>query len=269
MLPPLAMAFWRWAVALVVLAPFALGPMLRERDTIRRHWKILIVLGVLGVGSFNTLAYIGLGSTTATNGLLLNSSIPVLIVALGWMFFAEPATPRQGLGVAVSLCGVLAIIAKGDLGQLLALRLNPGDLWVFSAMVSWAFYTLLLRRRPAKLSSIAFMGITVLIGLLANLPLYLGELAYGAHAKLNAASLGAIAYLGVFPSVLAYLFWNKAVREVGANRAGLFSHLMPVFGSLLAFLFLGESLRGYHLVGFALILGGILLANVSAPAPEN
>jgi drug/metabolite transporter (DMT)-like permease len=252
-----------------VLAPFALGPMLRERETILRNWKILIVLGVLGVGCFNTLAYIGLASTTATNGLLLNSSIPVLIVALGWIFFGQHVTPRQGVGVALSLCGVLAIIAKGDPEQLLELRLNPGDLWVFSAMVAWAFYTLLLRRRPAALSAIAFMGVSVLIGLAANLPLYLGELASGAHATLNAASLGAIAYLGVFPSVLAYLCWNRAVQQVGPNRAGLFSHLMPVFGTLLAVVFLGESLRAYHFAGFALILAGIVLANVSPPAPEN
>jgi uncharacterized membrane protein len=143
----------RWVVAFSLLLPFALGPMLLERETIRRHWKMLVVLGVLGVGSFNTLVYIGLGSTTATNGLLLNSSIPVLIVALGWMFFGQHVTPRQGLGIVLSLCGVVAIISKGNLQQLLGLQLNPGDLWAFSAMVTWALYTLLLRRRPAKLSA--------------------------------------------------------------------------------------------------------------------
>lgn len=258
------MAFWRWAVAFSLLLPFALGPMLRERETIRRHWKMLIVLGVLGVGSFNTLIYIGLGSTTATNGLLLNSSIPVLIVALGWIFFGQHVTPRQGLGIALSLCGVVAIISKGNLQQLLGLQLNHGDLWAFSAMVTWALYTLLLRRRPANLSAIAFLGITMLIGLLANVPFYLAELAAGAHAELNAASLGAIAYMGVFPSVIAYLFWNRAVAEVGASRAGLFTHLMPVFGSLLAFLFLDEALRAYHFAGFGLILAGIALATSSA-----
>ena len=263
-LPPLAMAFWRWAVAFTVLLPFSIAPMLRERATIARHWRILIVLGVLGVGSFNTLIYIGLGSTTATNGLLLNSSIPVLIVALGWMFFAQHVTRRQGLGIALSLCGVVTVIGKGNLGQLLGLHLNPGDLWAFSAMVSWALYTLLLRRRPAKLSPIAFLGITMLIGLLANLPFYLAELASGAHAKISVASLGAIAYMGVFPSVIAYLFWNRGVAEVGASRAGLFTHLMPVFGSVLAFLFLGEQLRTYHFAGFGLILSGIALATSSA-----
>ena len=263
-LPPLAMAFWRWIVAFCVLLPFALGPMLRERETIVRHWRMLIVLGVLGVGSFNTLVYIGLGSTTATNGLLLNSSIPVLIVTIGWIFFGQRVTARQGLGVAVSLCGVVSIISRGELRQLLELRLNSGDLWAFSAMVSWALYTLLLRRRPADLSAIAFLGITVLIGLLANLPFYIAELASGARASINAASLGAIAYMGVFPSVIAYLFWNRAVAEVGASRAGLFTHLMPVFGSILAYFFLDEQLRLYHFAGFALILGGIALATTGA-----
>ncbi len=262
-LPPLAMAFWRWAVAFAVLAPFALGPMLRERKAIRRHWKMLIVLGILGVGSFNTLVYIGLRTTTATNGLLLNSSIPVLIVAIGWLFFRQHVMARQALGIAVSLAGVLAIIGKGDPRHFLELQLNPGDLWAFSAMVSWALYTLLLRRRPAELTPIAFLGITVLIGLLFNLPFYAGELASGVHTRINAASLGAIAYQGVFPSVIAYLFWNRAVAEVGASRAGLFTHLMPVFGSLLAWFFLGEQLHPYHFAGFALILAGIILATVS------
>ncbi len=265
-LPPLAMAFWRWALAFAVLLPFALRAMLRERATIARHWKMLIVLGVLGVGTFNTLVYIGLGSTTATNGLLLNSSIPVLIVAIGWLFFGQHVVPRQALGIAVSLCGVLAIIGKGDLRQFVELRLNHGDLWAFSAMVSWALYTLLLRRRPAELTPIAFLGITVLVGLLANLPFYLAELASGAHVKINAASLGAIAYQGVFPSVLAYLFWNRGVAEVGASRAGLFTHLMPVFGSVLAWFFLGEQLHAYHFAGFALILAGIMLATAGRRA---
>ena len=258
-LPPLALAFWRWLFAFVILLPFALRPMLRERAAIARHWRMLIVLGVLGVGSFNTLLYIGLGTTTATNALLLNSSIPVLIAAIGWMFFGERITPRQACGIAISLAGVVAIVAKGDAGHLLGLQVNPGDLWAFAAMVSWALYTLLLRRRPG-LTAMAFLGITVLIGLLANLPFYLAEIASGAHVRVAPGSASAVAYMAIFPSVLAYMFWNRAVAEVGAARSGLFGHLMPVFGSVLAYLFLGEQLHVYHFAGFALILCGIVLA---------
>jgi drug/metabolite transporter (DMT)-like permease len=248
LMPPVTLASWRWGVALCVLLPFALGPMIRERAILRRRWKILLVLGVLGVGSFNTLVYIGLSSTTATNGLLLNSAIPVLIVLLGWLFLGQRVTLRQALGILVSLCGVAAIVFKGELGQLLELRLSQGDLWVFAAMVVWAVYTLLLRRTPAGLSPIAFLGVTVAIGFAANLPFL-------------------IAYVGVFPSVIAYLFWNRAVAEVGARRSGMFVHLMPVFGALLAYAFLGESLHGYHLAGIALILAGITLA--AAPGSQS
>jgi drug/metabolite transporter (DMT)-like permease len=258
--PPITLAFWRWSVALCVLLPFALKPMVRERDAIRRHWKMLVVLGVMGVGTFNTLVYIGLGSTTATNGILLNSAIPVLIVLLAWTFLGERVSRLQALGVAVSLAGVAAVVFRGDPAGLMRLQWNTGDLWVFAAIVSWAVYTLMLRRRPREVGALAFLGVTVAVGLAANLPFFLAELATGARMELNRASVGAIAYTGVFPSVLAYLFWNRAVADVGPARAGMFLHLMPVFGAVLAMLFLGETLHLYHAAGFALILLGIVLA---------
>ncbi|OGA77641.1 MAG: multidrug transporter [Betaproteobacteria bacterium RIFCSPLOWO2_12_FULL_66_14] len=265
--PPIALAFWRWTVALCVLLPFALQPMLRERETILRHWKMLVLLGVMGVGSFNTLVYIGLGSTTATNGILLNSAIPAIIVLLGWLFMGQRVSRLQTLGIVVSMAGVAAIIFRGDLSGALQLQVNGGDIWVFAAVVSWAVYTLLLRRRPAGIGSLAFLGTTMAVGWAANLPFFLAELATGARTELNLASVAAIAYTGVFPSVLAYLFWNRAVAEVGPARAGMFVHLMPVFGALLAVVFLGETLHLYHAAGFALILAGIVLAT-RTPTPD-
>ena len=262
-LPPLAMAFWRWAIAFLVLLPFACMPMWRQRAVIARDWKILLLLGVLGAGSFNTLVYIGLGYTTATNALLLNSSIPVLIAGIGWLFMGQAVSLRQAAGILISLCGVAAIIFRGELAQLLAMHFNTGDIWVFAAMIVWAAYTLLLKRRPAGLDPLPFLGVTVFVGAVANLPFYLGELASGAPAMWTAASFGAITYFGIFPSVIAYLCWNRAVAEVGPTRSGLFIHLMPVFGTLLAIAFLDESFHSFHAAGFALILSGIIVA--SAP----
>jgi drug/metabolite transporter (DMT)-like permease len=262
-LPPLAMAFWRWAVALFVLLPFALVPMWRQRAIIAREWKVLVLLGVLGAGSFNTLVYIGLGSTTATNALLLNSSIPVLIAGIGWLFMAQKVSPRQAAGIFVSLCGIATIIFQGEAAQLLALRFNPGDIWVFAAIVVWAIYTLLLKHRPADLAPLPFLAATVLVGAAANLPFYLAELAGGAKALWSTASFAAITYFGIFPSVIAYLCWNRAVAEIGPTRSGVFIHLMPVFGTVLAILFLDESFHAFHAAGFALILAGIVVASAA------
>lgn len=262
-LPPLAMAFWRWALAFLVLLPFAASPMWRQRVIIAREWKILAVLGVLGAGSFNTLVYIGLGSTTATNALLINSSIPVLIAGIGWLFMAQKVSPRQAVGILVSLLGVASIIFRGEVSQLLEFRINAGDVWVFSAMFVWAAYTLLLKRRPADLEPLPFLAATILIGATANLPFYLADLARGAQAHWSWASFAAVAYFGIFPSVIAYLFWNRAVAEVGPTRAGVFVHLMPVFGTLLAIQFLGETFHAYHAFGFSLILAGIVITSIA------
>ncbi|MFM9972681.1 MAG: DMT family transporter [Burkholderiales bacterium] len=268
-LPPLAMAFWRWTLASTVLLPFAAAPLWRQRAVIAREWKILLVLGVLGAGSFNTLVYVGLGSTTATNALLLNSSIPVLIAGIAWLFMGQKVGLRQAAGIAVSLVGVATIIFRGDLTHLLDLHINPGDIWVFAAMVVWALYTLLLKRRPADLTPLPFLATTIFIGTLANLPFYLVDLARGAQAHWSIASFTAVTYFGVFPSVIAYLFWNKAVAEVGPTRAGIFIHLMPVFGTLLAVLFLDETFHAFHALGFALILIGILVASVAEKQPAR
>jgi drug/metabolite transporter (DMT)-like permease len=261
LMSPVAMAFWRWLAALVILLPFVAGPMRREWPAIRRSWKILAVLGVLGVGAFNTLTYTGLKYTTATNGALLNSVIPILIIAISFVFFRERVTWRKGAGVLVSLAGVATIISRGDAQTLLHLRLNPGDLWVLAAMVGWALYTVCLRWRPAHLSSRAFTGSLIAIGVAAILPVFAWDYALGHRSSWNGITLASVAYFAIFPSVLAYFFWNAAVARVGAERAGLFLHLMPVFGAGLSMAFLGESLLPFHFAGAALIFSGIFIAS--------
>ena len=264
---PIAMSFWRWLAAFVLLLPFVVRPLIAEWPAIRRHWKILSLLGVIGVCAFNTLTYTGLKYTTATTGVLLNSVIPILVIAIGFVFLREPVSARQVCGVVTSLAGVLAIITQGELETLRHLRLNPGDLWVLGAMLCWAVYTICLRWRPRELSSMAFTGSLIAIGVAALLPIFAWDYESGQRTAWSAKTLGAVTYWAVFPSVLAYFFWNAGVARVGAERASTFLYLMPVFGALLAAIFLRESLFWYHYVGAVLIFSGILIASRARPAP--
>ena len=260
---PVAMAFWRWVAAFVILLPFVIRPIVREWRVIRRSWGVLTILGVLGVGLFNVFTYTGLKYTTATNGVLLNSVIPILIIAIGVTFLREPLGARQAAGVVTSLAGVVAIVARGDPGRLFQLELNPGDLWILGGMVCWAWYTVLLRRRPRELSSRAVTGAVVAIGLLVLIPTFAWDYGQGHRTLWGPVTWAAVAYFGIFPSVLAYFFWNAAVARVGAARAGAFLHLMPLFGALLAWGFLGESLLWYHYAAAVLIFAGLYI--VSGP----
>jgi drug/metabolite transporter (DMT)-like permease len=258
---PIAMAFWRWLAALVILLPFVLRPMIREWPAIRRSWKILAVLGIIGVGAFNTLTYTGLKYTTATNGVLLNSVIPILVIAINVVFLREPLNARQAMGVLTSLAGVMTIVAHGELETLRHLRLNPGDLWVLGAMLGWAIYTVCLRWRPRELSSVAFTGVIIAIGVAALLPVFAWDYETGHRTQWGVVTAGAVLYFAIFPSVLAYFFWNTAVARVGAERASTFLHLMPLFGAVLAAIFLGESLLWYHYLGALLIFSGLFIAS--------
>jgi len=253
----MAMTFFRWLFAVVILAPFALPHVRRDLPKLRRHWKTMVALGAIGVGTHNALAYLGLNYTTATNGVILNSFIPVMIVAIAWIFLRERLAPLQMIGVAVSLGGVLTILSQGSLAVLAAFRLNGGDLLVILSMAMWSAYTIALRWRPPGLSMLSFLFVLAVVGDLCVLPLWLGEMALGRHIVWTPTTFVALLSVATFSSVLAYIFWNKGVEEVGAQVAGLFVHLMPVFGVVLAWLFLGEQLRVYHVVGIALILTGI------------
>jgi drug/metabolite transporter (DMT)-like permease len=176
-------------------------------------------------------------------------------------------TGWQALGILISLAGVLVIIGRGDAGTLLARRFNPGDLWVLAAVASWALYSVCLRWRPAELKPLNFQATTMLIGMAILTPLYGWDLAHDRTVTVNVATVGSILYLALFPSILAYIFWNRAVAELGANRTGQFLHLMPVFGAVLSMIFLGERLYGFHAAGVALIALGIWLATVYGRKP--
>lgn len=262
---PFALSFWRWAVALVILLPFVWASLREQRALLRRHWPILLLLSVLGVVNFNTFVYIGLQRTTATNALITLSITPVLIVGLSFLLLRQTVSKWQALGILVSLVGVLVIVGRGDLHALLARQINPGDLWALAAVLSWALYSVCLRWRPAELKPLNFQATTMLLGLLILGPLYVWDLAQGHAIAFNATTVGSILYLALLPSILAYVFWNRAVAELGANRCGQFLHLMPAFGAVLSMIFLGERLYAFHAVGVVLIALGIWLATVYRP----
>lgn len=259
-IPPIALSFWRWTVALLILLPFVLRALRGQADIIRRHWAILSLLGVLGVANFNTFVYLGLQTTTATNAVLLVSTTPVMIVVLSFLLLGQVVERAQKVGVLLSLVGVAVIVSAGDPASLASVALNTGDLWVMAAVASWALYSVCLRWRPPGLDPLVFLAATMVTGLVPLLPLYLWDLEGGSRFTLDMAAIGAIGYVALFPSVLAYIFWNRGVEEFGANRTGQFLHLMPVFGTLLSTALLGEQLRFFHLAGIGLVASGILLA---------
>ena len=265
--PPLAMTFYRWLFAIVILAPFALPKLARDLPIVRRHWKALLGLGVVGVGTHNALAYLGLRYTTAVNGVILNSFIPVMIVALSWAFLRERLGALQVTGIGVSLAGVLTILSGGSLATLVLFRLNGGDLLIILSMAMWSVYTIALRFRPPGMHMLSFLFVIACIGDLAVLPLYALETALGQSMTWTPGGFVALAGIALFSSVLAYVFWNRGVESVGASVAGLFVHLMPVFGVVLAWLILDERLAAFHVAGIVLILCGIFITSRFAPVP--
>ncbi len=271
-IPPIGLAFWRWSVALLLLLVAARRPLAAEWRRIARAWPIVVPLGILGVGNFNMLVYVGLQDTTATNALLLQSACPAFIVAISAAVGAGRPAARQLAGIAVSLAGVAVILSRGAPGNLSALAVAPGDLWVLAAVVSWALYTLLLARRPAGVDPLALLAVLVAVGVLWIFPWYLLEIARGGRVRVDGTTVASVAYVAIFASVAAYGLWNAGVARVGASRAGVFLHLMPAFGSLLAIVALGESFRAFHAAGIALILAGVWLAGVArarkGPAPR-
>ena len=258
-IPPMALSFWRWAVALLILLGLAHRHLFSQRHLFRRYHRFILIQSILGVTGFNTLLYLAMQYTTAINAVLVNSCIPVLIVLFSWLLYRETMRMRQCLGVLVSLMGVLSIMAKGEIATLMQVSFNRGDLLVLAAAVVWALYSSNLKRYPQELHPLAYLTMINITGLLGIFPMYLLELHGGKTFTPNPATVTTILYVAVFASVLAFIFWNQAIRTIGAVKAGPFVHLMPVFSTVLAVLFLGETVTWYHAIGVLLIFGGIVM----------
>jgi len=257
--PPVTLAFWRWTIGLVFILALGHRQLRADLPALRRNWPMVVLLAALGIAAFNTLVYFGLRSTTAVNGLLLQSAMPLIILLCSFLLFRERPRRSQVIGVAVSIVGVMTIACRGDISVLVTLSVNRGDVLILIAVTCYALYSALLRKRP-PVRPFSFLAATFFLGALMLLPLYAMELLEGQHIAPRPSSYLAILYVAAFPGFLSYLFFNRGVELVGANRAGHFLHLMPVFGSALAVVFLGEAIRGFHIAGIVLIAGGILFA---------
>ncbi|MFP4350106.1 MAG: DMT family transporter [Thermodesulfobacteriota bacterium] len=256
--PPVGLAFCRWFFGFLFVLPFAVPHLRRDWPEVRRRWRVIVLLSFLGITCFNTMLYIGLHSTTAINAILIQSSMPVIIVIMSFLFFRETVTPIQALGILVSLIGMITIIARGDPSVLAELSLKRGDIWVFTAVFLYGAYSVLLRLRP-QIHPASLLAVLFGAGTLMLAPFFIWEMNTGLILHFNRITLLAVGYVAIFPSILSYLFYNRGVELVGANQAGLFIHLIPVFGTILAVLLLSERFMAFQGVGIALILSGIYL----------
>lgn len=258
MVPPFALAFGRWSLAALALAPFAWKHLRADRAILLAGWKMMLFLGLIGIAAFNGFAYVGLHHTTATNGLLLQAATPALVLLCDRLVFGDRPARAIVVAVSLSILGVVLIVLHGNPFALLSIGLNIGDLLVMCGIICWAIYTSLLRRRPAS-HPLSFLLVAFLIGMAAMAPLAAYEWHSGLRVVPAWGTVGAFVYIALFPSLFGYLLYNAAVHDLGAGPAGQTITLMPVFGALLAAVLLGEALYSYHLAGMALILGGIML----------
>ena len=258
---PVCLSLIRWSIAAVCLLPFALKPLLRDwRMYLAYRWYVLGT-AISGVALFNVLVYWGLQTTTATNGIILNAFIPFLVALLGHLFYRQHLSAMQLLGMLISFAGVLIVVSHGKLLTLLTLAVAPGDLMILVAILCWALYTVWLKAIPAHIHRAGLMLCQVMIALVFLLPLAIWEAQTTVSDLHQTQTWWILAYIGIFPSVIALLAYSKAVTLVGPVRTSLFIHAMPVFGSLLSTLVLHEKFHGYQLAGMLTIFTGIWLAN--------
>jgi drug/metabolite transporter (DMT)-like permease len=258
-IPPITLSVIRWSGACLILMPFAARHLIRDWPAIRKHAALLALLALTGFSAYNTMAYYGLHFTTAINGLLLQSVAPLFVALWSFVLFRDRLSLRQAAGICLSLAGVVVIVCHGSLEILLAVAFNRGDLWFVIALLIYAFYAAMLRVRP-QIHPLSFLAVGMGGGAILLLPAMALEIAAGPPMVFDYVTVLSLIYVCVFPSLLGYLFLNRGIELVGANRAAPFIHLVPVFGSVLAITLLGEHLQIYHAVGYALVFAGITIA---------
>jgi drug/metabolite transporter (DMT)-like permease len=255
---PISLNFWRWLVAVVVMAPFAVGAV--QWKLVRRHLGFYSLLALTGVVAFQSLVYLGLESTTAINAVLINAAGPLFFVLCSWILERDKAGARQIAGMLISFLGIVIIVCQGDVARLAQLEFHRGDLWILLAMPLWGVYSVLLKRCPPELRGTAFTFVIGIIGVTMLLPLY-GLYPMKRPAAIpGGMEIAAVLYVAIAASVIAFLCWNRGVAVVGANAAGFTLPLLPAFGTVLAIVLLGESFQAFHAAGFATILAGVGLA---------
>ena len=258
--PPITLTTIRWFGVFFILLPFAWSHLRRDWPAIRAHLPLMLFLSLIGFAFNNAISYWALQYTEALNALLIQSSGPLFVALWSLVLFGVRLTGAQLAGIAISLAGVLTIILRGDVTALAGIAFNKGDVMFASSLVSFGLYSALIPRRPV-MHQLSFISFTTCCGALMLVPAAIWEFFTGAVLQFDTLTLATLAYILIFPSTLAYLFFNRGVALIGPNRAAPFFHLVPVFGSAMAILLLGERLQMFHLLGYALVLAGVVIAS--------
>ena len=264
--PTTGLAFWGWTMAFVIFAPWALPSIIRQWRTIREHWPIITVLGVLGIGLFPHFLYGALGTTKSINVSLVNTATPAAIVALSWICFRNPVTWRLLVGMTASFVGVIIVIARGSLDVILGFEFVVGDIVMLIGIWVWAVYSVLLRYRPPDIDALTLLWAMMVPSLAVSGAIYFSEAIYPWRFDLIPENLVFVAYAGLFPTALAYVFYNAGVRALGPQVAGQFVFMLPIITAILAVIFLDETFELFHLISLLLVLGGLYFANARPQA---
>ena len=260
-IPPFTLNFYRWTFAWLILAPFTLKEIFKKKNYILNNIKLILILGITSITVFNSIVYYSLNFTQVISGVLMISTIPVMIIFFCWVFKIEKTNFYQILGVLFSLMGVVVIVTNADVNKLLNLNFNKGDLWMVVAMLSWAMYSALLRKKKFKLSQISLLQTIISAGLILLLPAYLIEMALGYRVNIHLPFILTLTYVVLFPGLASFFFWIKGISIIGSNRSGIFLHLMPIFSTIMAMLIFKEKFMTFHLIGAILIITGIILSS--------
>jgi drug/metabolite transporter (DMT)-like permease len=267
-IPPVTLAFLRWWLAFLIILPMAWKHLKRDWTAIRASLGTMIVISLTGVSAFTSLQYWSLEHTTALNTLLLQSAGPLFVATWSLVLLGVRLTLAQAIGVLMSLTGVLVILLHGDLTAIAKIDFNKGDLIFTVALLIFGLYSVMSSRRP-RIHDLSFVAFTFGCGSAVLIPALVAELLWRPVMELNAANLLSVLYVAVFPSTIAYLCYNRGVHLIGANRAAPFFHVVPVFGSVMAIIFLGETPRVFHFIGFVLVLTGVFVASRKASARSD
>ena len=259
-IPPFTLNFYRWLIAFLILFPFTYKKIFEGLEEIKNKIIPLSIMGFTSITIFNSIVYYSLNFTQVLNGVLMISTIPVLIIFFSSCFTSERIKFTQIIGVSTSLFGVLIIITKLEFNKLLNLNLNKGDLWILVAMISWATYSIMVKEKKINLSPFALLETLIFIGLLFLIPFYLYELYNAKYLNINVPVILTIGYVVLFAGIGAYIFWIGAIQLIGPSRSGIFLHLMPIFSSLMAIFLLGERLAIFHILGASFIIFGIFVS---------
>ncbi|WP_426094911.1 DMT family transporter [Flavobacterium sp. DSR2-3-3] len=260
-IPPVGLAFWRWTLAYIVLAPFAIKSTIKSFKIVKKHIRYLCITAVLGITIFNTLIYFAGKTTSAVNLSLIAISIPLFIVVLSRIIFKEKVSNIKIVGIATIITGVLILISKGSLQAILHINFTIGDLLMLVACFFFAYYTILVRQKPEELTTKVFLFSVFFIGTIVLLPFYMYEHIYYQKVIFDTKTVLVTAYVGICASLISYYLWNEAIRMIGTSKTALIYYLIPVFSGILAYFFLNQAILPTQIISMAIIISGLFISN--------